>query len=181
MRRERGFSLLMVLLVLIALSVVGVATLTLSQTESSVAGARSYRRQALAAAEAGFNHFIGTSPANLAANTYYLGHVGTGPTAFVPLLATVNDEGKTVQAQYRVRTTDAGPSAGSFLVVSEGEVTIDGHVVGRAMVSGIVFSASASGANAVAQGQKSLGAWGTSSNLPARTDISLVDLPGGGE
>jgi len=59
-------SLLMVLLVLIALSVVGVATLTLSQTESSVAGARSYRRQALAAAEAGFNHFIGTSPANLA-------------------------------------------------------------------------------------------------------------------
>ena len=181
MRTERGFSLLMVLLVLIAMSVVGVAALTMSSTESSVAGARSHRRHALAAAEAGFNHFVGTSPANLAAATYYLGHIGSGPPAFVPLLATVDDNGKTVQAQYRVRTTDAGPSAGSFVIVSEGEVTIDGQVVGRAMVSGIVFSASASGGSAVGQGQKSLGAWGTSSNLPARTDISLVDLPGGGE
>jgi type II secretory pathway pseudopilin PulG len=174
MRSERGFSMLLVLLVVVVLSVIGVTTLTISTTELGVAGARAMQRQALAAADAGLNHFLGSSPASLVPNTYYVGASGTDPSHYVYLPPTKNQAGATVVGRYRVRTADPVPAHGGIYVFSEGEVLVDGQVAGRSVLSAIVTAIPGSGSNVAGQGQKAMSAWGTSSNMPTRTDISLI-------
>lgn len=166
--------MLLVLLVVVVLAVIGVTTLTISTTEAGVAGARAIQRQALAAADAGLNHFMGSSPASLVPHTYYVGSAGTDPSHYVDLPATKDQAGATIQGRYRVRTADPVPGHGGLYVFSEGEVLVDGHVAGRSVLSAIVTAIPGSGSNVAGQGQKAMSAWGTSSNLPSRTDISLV-------
>ena len=176
MNHERGFSLLSVLAVLLLMAIVGITSLAMSNNEASVADARSARRQALTAAEAGLNHFIGNAPAVVEPDAWYIGTA----TTFLDMPAVKDSRGRTLQPRYRVRTVPGtGPVADSVVAVAEGEVVQDGSVIGRSTISAIVVARSASGSGAVGQGQKSLGAWGTSSNMPARSDISLVDFPEG--
>jgi type II secretory pathway pseudopilin PulG len=174
MSGERGFSMLLVLMVVMVLAVVGATTLAISTGEAGVANARTMQRQALAAADAGLNHLLGSAPASLTLNTYYVGSAGTDPSNYVYLPETKNAAGQTVQARYRVRTGATAPGSDSVYVFSEGEVLVGGQVTGRSLVSAIVVGKPGSGSNVAGQGQKSQGAWGTSSNLPPRTDISLV-------
>lgn len=54
MRNERGFSLLLVLLVVIVMSVLGALVTTMAWSDSGAAGAREKRAHALVAAETGF-------------------------------------------------------------------------------------------------------------------------------
>ncbi len=176
MRRERGFSMLLVLLVLIVLAIVGITALTIGNSEAGVAEARAVQRQALAAADAGLNHFLGSSPPSITPNTYYVGAAGSDPTHFVYLRETRNSVGQTMQSRYRVRTTNTAPLPNSLYVLSEGEVLVGDHVVGRSLLTAIISATPGAGSNVAGQGQKAIGAWGTSSNLPARTDISLTDL-----
>ncbi len=175
MRTARGFSLLLVLFALLAMSVIGLLAFRIGQTELGTATSRAFQRQALAAAEAGLAHFIGNSPASIKLNFYYLG----GASSYVYLPDTSGTGGETVRSRYRVRTTVAGPVADSAVVFSEGEVLVGDQVVGRSLVSAVVSATPASGSRLVGRGQKSLGAWGTSTNLPARSDIGLVDFPSG--
>jgi type II secretory pathway pseudopilin PulG len=173
MRHPRGFSLLLVLLALVVMSVVGLVAFRIGQTELGVATSRGAQRQAMAAAEAGLAHFLGNAPSGIKTGVYYLG----SETTHVYLPDTTGADGRTVRSRYRVHTTVAGPVTDSAIVLSEGEALVGGSVVGRALVSAVVSATAASGNRLVYPGQKSLGAWGTSTNLPARSDIGLVDLP----
>jgi hypothetical protein len=178
MATDRGFSMLLVIFALLAMSVAGLAAFRFGQTELGVAQSRAFQRQALTAAEAGLAHFLGNAPASIQTNVYYLG----GKNSHVYLPDTRGPSGETVRSRYRVRTEpQAGPVPHSAVVLSEGEVLVDGHVVGRSLVSAVVTATPASGSRLVGQGQRSLGAWGTSSNLPARSDIGLVGRPFGAE
>ncbi|AKU90304.1 PilX N-terminal domain-containing pilus assembly protein [Vulgatibacter incomptus] len=178
-RSPRGFSLLTVLLVLVVLAIVGTMSLTLSTGQVSVATSRTIQRQALAAAEAGLSHFFGNAPTQVQADRYYVGSESNYVYLRNTPSETMGEDGKPLQARYRVRSTaDVLPVADSVLLVSEGEVLANGRVVGRSRVEAIVTASDGTGLGTVGQGQKSLGAWGTSSNLSARTDISLI-FPGG--
>ncbi len=176
MKQNRGFSLLATMLVMIVMAIVGVTTLALSNSEAGTAGARSMRRQALTAAEAGLNHFIGNAPAVVVPDAWYVGNA----TEFLDLPPIKDARGQELQPRYRVRTiAGAGPVADSVVAVAEGQVVQGTNVIGQATLSAIVISRAATGSGNTGQGQKSLGAWGTSSNMPARSDISLVDFPEG--
>lgn len=176
MGTDRGFSMLLVIFAILAVSVVGLAAFRVGQTELGVASSRALQRQALAAAEAGLAHFIGNAPSSIQTDTYYLG----GTDSYVYLPDTRGTSGEVIRSRYRVRTeAQPGPVAHSAVVLSEGEALVNGRVAGRSLVSAVVSATPASGARLVGQGQRSLGAWGTSTNLPARSDISLVGAPFG--
>lgn len=173
MKEPRGFSLFLVMLVLIGMAVLGLTTLAIGTTEAGTADARAVQRQALAAADAGLNHFLGSAPAKITENEVV---VGTDDT-FVPLIAAKNSRGQTVQSRYRVRTRGAAPVANGFHVESEGEVLVEGKVVGRSLIRAIVSATAGGGAKIAGSGQKSANEWGTSTNQGGRTDISLETAP----
>ena len=110
-------------------------------------------------------------------NTHYLGSVGSSDANYVYLPDAKGSNGETLRPRYKVYSLGAGPIPDSVVLVAEGQIQAGTQVVGRSTVRAIVSATAGSGGGLVAQGQKSLGPWGTSSNLPTRTDISLVDLP----
>lgn len=171
---SRGFSLLTVLLILIVVAVMGTMSLNLSTGQESISASRTTQRQALAAAEAGLGHFFGTAPAMVEPNMYYVGSAGSDATSFVYLPDTMGRDGASLEARYRVYSTAAGPVADSVRLISEGQVVSGNKVVGRSIVEAIVSATAGTATGSYGQGQKSMGPWGTSSNMPARTDISLI-------
>lgn len=171
----RGFSLLTVLLVVVVLTIAASYAYRVSAGEESVAVSRTHQRQALAAAEAGLNHFFGEAPATVQPNTWYVGSDGSDDSHFVYLADTTASNGQTIRSRYRVHSTSTGPVDGSVYVIAAGEVLSGGAVIGRSEVMAIAVATDSGAVGPAGQGQKSLGAWGTNSNLPVRSDISLQD------
>lgn len=173
---SRGFSLLTVLLILIVVAVIGTMSLNISTGQESISTSRTMQRQALAAAEAGLASFFGNAPATVVPGTYYVGSIGSDPESFIYLPGTMGRDGAGLEARYKVYATAPGPAtvADSVRLIAEGQVLSGGKVVGRSTLEAIVSATAGAALGSTGQGQKSMGAWGTSSNMPARTDISLI-------
>ena len=137
-RNERGFSLLVVLVVAVILTAVGASVVYLATSDAGTAGARNMRAQALAAAEAGLAHFTQVAPPSLMTETWYLGGGGDSDTDFLWLPDVPGRHGETLQARYRVRGVGPGPLPKTGLAVVEGQVQAGGRVVGRAEVAVLV-------------------------------------------
>lgn len=138
MRNDRGFSLLLVLLVAVLLAVVGTSAVLLGTSEVGTAGARSTRAQALAAAEAGLAHFRRVAQPSMTEARYYMGKAGNDADSFYWLPDVPGRNGETFQSRYRVRGVGPGPLPGTGLAIVEGEVLSGGQVVGRTELSVIV-------------------------------------------
>lgn len=131
-RNDRGFSLLVVLLVSVILAAVASTTVVIATSDAGTASARNMRAQALAAAEAGVAHFNRVAHPSLMGDGYYLGGAGGADTDYLWLPEIPGRRGETLQARYRVRGTGAGPLPKTGHAVVEGEVLAGGRVVGRA-------------------------------------------------
>ena len=173
--KDRGFSLLVVLLVLVVLAIIGVTTVSFSITEAGTAGARVNRRQALSAAEAGVNHFMGLSqPATPNADGFFIGNAGTGVDAWQWLPTVKGPRGEVLQPRYQVVLAPTQPAvSNSRLVEVRGEVVIDGRTVSRALLNTLVETVPGGGGGPIEQGQKSTGPLGGSSTIPIVSNISL--------
>ena len=172
---DRGFSLLIGLVILVILAVVGGVTVSASLMEAGTAGARLTRRQALTAAEAGVHHFMGLAqPAVPNADGYFVGHAGSGVDAWHWLPEVKGARGETMQPRYQVQVTATQPGlANSILVEIRGEVVSGGSTVGRAVLHALVEATPGGGGGPTEQGQKSTGPLGGSSSIPIISDISI--------
>lgn len=139
MRDERGFSLLVVLLVSVVLAAVGSSVVYVATSDVGTAGARNMRAQALAAAEAGLAHFQRVAHPSLMGDAWYLGG-GADGVDYYWLPDVPGRHGEMLQARYRVRGVGPGPLPKTGVAVVEGEVLSGGHVVGRAEVMVLVQS-----------------------------------------
>ncbi len=142
-RNDRGFSLLVVLLVAVVLAVVGSSAVLVATRDAGTAGARAMRVQALAAAEAGLAHFQQmASPSLIEDGTYYVGRdTGDANTDYRWLPQVPGRNGEMLDARYRVRGGGPGPLPKTGLAIVEGEVLSGGRVVGRAELSVLVKAA----------------------------------------
>jgi hypothetical protein len=178
MRRsdERGFSLLIGMLILVVLAIVGSTTVLVSMGEAGTAGARLMRRQALTAAEAGVHHFMGLNqPATPNADGYFIGNAGTGTDAWQWLPEVQGPRGEALQPRYQVlRDNLAAPIPDTVRVLIRGQVVSGGNVVGRADLHALIESRAGSGGGPTEQGQKSTGPLGGSSTTSIVSDISLI-------
>lgn len=169
---ERGFSLLIVLLVLVMLGMAGASAVAISNAEVGTAGARSLRVQALNAAEAGLAQFQRTAAPSRMDEGWYLG----GDDDYFLLPATTGPSGEVVQGRYRVRGEGAGalPMTGRALV--EGEVLVDGRVASRAEVAVILLADGSLGD--AGTHQEDINQTGGSADLPGAADkpTSLQNL-----
>jgi len=139
MKGERGFTLLVVLLVAIVLAVVGSSAVLIGTRETGTAGARSLRAQALAAAEAGLAHYQQIAhPSMTVAGEYYIGGAGTADADWRWLPQVPGRSGGTLEPRYRVRGVGPGPTPETGLAVIEGQVVSGGRVIATAELSVIV-------------------------------------------
>jgi type II secretory pathway pseudopilin PulG len=123
--KDRGFSLLIVLVVLVVLAVIGVTTVTLGITEAGTAGARVNRRQALSAAEAGVNHFMGlTQPATPNADGFFIGNAGTGVDAWQWLPTVKGPRGETLQPRYQAVLAPTQPGIANSRLVDLNDLAL---------------------------------------------------------
>lgn len=175
MASDRGFSLLIGLLILVILALVGSTTVLLSMNEAGTADARVMRRQALTAAEAGVNHFMGLAqPATPNADGYFIGNAGTAVDAWQWLPEIKGPRGETLQPRYQVELAATQPAiADSALVEVRGQVLSGGTVAGRAVLYALVEARAGGGGGPTEQGQKSTGPLGGSSTIPIVSDISI--------
>ena len=135
---ERGFSLLVVLLVAVVLAAAGSSAVYVATSDVGTAGARNMRAQALAAAEAGLAHFHQVAHPSLMGNAWYLGGGGDTDADFLWLPDVPGRSGETLQARYRVRGVGAGPQPHTRPGGVGGQVLSGGQVVGRAELSVLV-------------------------------------------
>lgn len=173
---ERGFSLLIGLLILVVLAVVGSSAVMFSMGEAGTAGARLMRRQALTAAEAGVHHFMGLNqPAVPNADGYYIGNGGSGDDAWQWLPEVKGPRGEVLQPRYQVRRLDMTPPIlDTTLVLIRGQVVSGDQVVATADLNAMVEARADGGGGPTEQGQRSTGPLGGSSTTPIVSDISLI-------
>lgn len=137
-RDERGFSMLVVLLVAVILAAVGSSVVYVATSDAGTAGARNMRAQALAAAEAGLAHFNQVAHPSMMTDTWYLGGGGDTDADFLWLPDVPGRNGGTLQARYRVRGVGPGPLPKTGLAVIEGQVLSGGRIVGQAELGVLV-------------------------------------------
>ncbi|WP_373044943.1 hypothetical protein [Vulgatibacter sp.] len=175
-KNERGFSLLIGMLILVVLAIVGATAVMSSIGEEGTATSRLMRRQALTAAEAGVHHFMGLQqPATPAANGFYIGNDGAGVDAWQWLPEVRGPRNEVLQPRYQVLRDPNQPAiADTTLVLIRGQVMSGGNVVGRANLHALVEASPGGGGGPTEQGQKSTGPLGGSSTIPVVSDISLI-------
>lgn len=171
MRPDRGFSLLLVLLTLVAIAVLGTTTMVLSSSDAGAAGARANRAVALAAAEAGLAAYHGNfSPSvdcALPAGTVLL-------QGDAPSVETDGQPGADLLPSFTVTVGSIQTAAERCNVLSRGQVRdAAGQVIGEALLNGAMrIETKESGYG----GQKDSGPRATGTDLAGRTGFGTSPL-----
>ena len=173
MRSDRGFTLVVVLLVAVVVAVIGSTAVVIGTQEAGTAAARNVRAQALSAAEAGLAHFEQLAqPGTIQAGAYYVGGAGSGDADYRWLPRIPGRSAEMLDARYRVRGLGPGPLPGTGLALVEGEVLSGGAVVGRASLS-VVVQAVSPASDAGRQQEDDSAAGGSADGFGTRAAISL--------
>lgn len=171
MRPARGFSLLLVLLTLVAIAVLGTTTMVLSSSDAGAAGARANRAAALAAAEVGLTAYTG----NFSPSVDCAQPVGTVLLqGDAPALETDGQPGDDLLPRFTITVGQIQTAAESCNVLALGEVRdASGHVLGEALLNGTVrIETKESGYG----GQKDSGPRATGTDLAGRTGFGTSPL-----
>ncbi len=168
---DRGFSLLIVLLALVVIGLLSITAVVLATSDAGAAGARANRAAALAAAEAGLAAYTGNfSPSvdcALPAGTVLV-------QGDAPAIETNGEPGADLRPSFTVTVGAIQTSAESCNVLSRGVIAdASGHILGEALLNGTVrIEARETGYG----GQKDSGPRATGTDLAGRTGFGTSPL-----